>query len=476
MKKFVCFFIIASLLIPMFFIETSAGDLHKIPLTDLITEYEVVSCSPNLNKTENAQSYYYNFGEGDTRNLTYTAYSLLDDCQKLIYNKLVSAEIGTISYTLEFKNGEFLYSDYQTQGYLSAVMYAVSRDHPEIFYFHGYSISGGYFYSGNKYIKSLNFNMIVNSKSTYTQANIKSYYNAMMNMVKNAPVDLSNRYNFVKSVHDYISLNAYYPDLNSSAYTYNCHDAYGALVQGICVCEGYSEAFKLICDYYKIPTVCLTGLANGGAHMWNAALMDDGKWYYLDVTWDDYDSDNYGIFTDFFLVGSSTKDSHFTGGAFSASHVEDDLTYIPPLNYATTKYSQTQHNTAFKATYNSLAKTNGRYLVRSYFDADDSYVYYNGIYVDTEGLTTSGTFNVPSGNNGANQSWSLVLLGDCNGDGSCDALDYSDAVNKVLSQQNVTNAYDMAADIDCDGYLDVIDLSLLQLVTSGIDTNIVIEK
>ncbi len=59
------------------------------------------------------------------------------------------------------------------------------------------------------------------------------------------------------------------------------------------VCESYARAFKVLCDRVKIPCVLVDGKAKssiedaGGAHMWNYAQMEDGKWYAVDTTWDD---------------------------------------------------------------------------------------------------------------------------------------------------------------------------------------------
>jgi hypothetical protein len=55
------------------------------------------------------------------------------------------------------------------------------------------------------------------------------------------------------------------------------------------VCEGYSKAFLFLCqkstfrssDVYAIT---VTGLMDGGAHMWNIVHMDDGQDYLVDVT------------------------------------------------------------------------------------------------------------------------------------------------------------------------------------------------
>ena len=53
------------------------------------------------------------------------------------------------------------------------------------------------------------------------------------------------------------------------------------------VCEGYSKAFKYLCDLSDLdPGVeCMIVTGNmGGAHMWNVMKMDDGNRYLVDVT------------------------------------------------------------------------------------------------------------------------------------------------------------------------------------------------
>lgn len=49
------------------------------------------------------------------------------------------------------------------------------------------------------------------------------------------------------------------------------------------VCQGYSYAFKMICDELGIP--CTVG--SGDGHMWNYVQTEDGNWYAIDATWND---------------------------------------------------------------------------------------------------------------------------------------------------------------------------------------------
>ena len=59
------------------------------------------------------------------------------------------------------------------------------------------------------------------------------------------------------------------------------------------VCEGYSRAFKVLCDKMGIPCILAVGYARTALnakpedHMWNEVKMDDGLWYAVDVTWND---------------------------------------------------------------------------------------------------------------------------------------------------------------------------------------------
>ena len=67
-------------------------------------------------------------------------------------------------------------------------------------------------------------------------------------------------------------------------------EAYGILVAGTAVCNGYAQAFQLLAAASGITSVVVTGEANGGvttgSHAWNRVLID-GRWLVVDTTWDD---------------------------------------------------------------------------------------------------------------------------------------------------------------------------------------------
>lgn len=99
----------------------------------------------------------------------------------------------------------------------------------------------------------------------------------------------TNDYDKIKYFHDYIIKNCVY-----NLYGDNIHSAYGALIDGEAVCEGYSKAMALLCNSVGIECIIVTGYGDDIPHMWNM-LKYNGNWYHMDLTWDD-PVDNKGIF------------------------------------------------------------------------------------------------------------------------------------------------------------------------------------
>lgn len=70
--------------------------------------------------------------------------------------------------------------------------------------------------------------------------------------------------------------------------TSNAYTAYGALVEGKAVCEGYAKAFQYLLHRVDIPATVVVGksLSNTEAHMWNLVTIN-GENYFVDPTWND---------------------------------------------------------------------------------------------------------------------------------------------------------------------------------------------
>lgn len=117
-------------------------------------------------------------------------------------------------------------------------------------------------------------------------------------------------YDKVKAIHDYIVGNVEYDyDLcyGTSDHTDGFY-CYGALIDHLAVCNGYSEAFYCLC--LEAGVDCRVIVSDQLNHAWNIVRLD-GSYYYVDCTWDDTGGDA-PIDYDFFLCGSLDFQMHAT--------------------------------------------------------------------------------------------------------------------------------------------------------------------
>jgi hypothetical protein len=140
-------------------------------------------------------------------------------------------------------------------------------------------------------------------------ANITTLLSRAEDIIKSLKLDGLEQSEAVKAIHDYIAANTRYNFTNGdSAYT-----AYGVLVEGSGVCDGYSYAFWLLCSLAGINCVRVSGTATADGisdlHAWNKVQVD-GLWYNVDVTWDDPVFYYNGVLTDtiryeYFLISDA---------------------------------------------------------------------------------------------------------------------------------------------------------------------------
>lgn len=97
-----------------------------------------------------------------------------------------------------------------------------------------------------------------------------------------AQVTATDPYEIELQLHDILCELVTYSELpDPISYT-----AYGALVRGDAVCEGYTRAMQLLLYEFGIRSIPVVGFTHE-PHMWNLVELD-GKWYHLDVTFDDH--------------------------------------------------------------------------------------------------------------------------------------------------------------------------------------------
>lgn len=117
--------------------------------------------------------------------------------------------------------------------------------------------------------------------------------------------DLSD-YEKIKGVHDYLVLLNRYVAFEGGAYS--------ALCKGRSSCSGYAFSFYAIMRELGIPVTVETG----GAHAWNR-VQYEGKWYNMDVTWDDNGVDEVSY--KYFMKCDKDWAGHHHGGSDAESSI-----------------------------------------------------------------------------------------------------------------------------------------------------------
>ncbi len=118
-------------------------------------------------------------------------------------------------------------------------------------------------------------------------------------------ISSDSSYQKVLKIHD-----ALIADIEYSWDTWNpiSHSIAGAMTSArSAVCEGYAKVMQVMMNCYGITNIYVTGYA-GGAHAWNMVRMNDGKYYWLDATWDDQIQEVF--WHDYFLVGNKNFTDH----------------------------------------------------------------------------------------------------------------------------------------------------------------------
>ncbi|MGN1134094.1 MAG: transglutaminase domain-containing protein, partial [Oscillospiraceae bacterium] len=145
----------------------------------------------------------------------------------------------------------------------------------------------------------------------------KTLYAAADKVVENA--GNYTAYDKIRYFHDYLIKKCTYTVSGPDIYS-----AYGCLVDGKAVCEGYSKAFSILCQRAGITNVLVSGQAVNSqgeteGHMWNKVYYGN-EWYNVDVTWDDMPS---------ISTVMSTYDYYFVNDeGFKANHSVEQNRFV----------------------------------------------------------------------------------------------------------------------------------------------------
>lgn len=101
-------------------------------------------------------------------------------------------------------------------------------------------------------------------------------------LVLDAP---KKEYEKLKYFYDQVTRRCRYDETLSHP---DSRNAYGALLEGYAICQGYANAMQLLLSRAGFEAVPVIGnLSKNESHKWNRVKLSDGKWYDIDTTWDD---------------------------------------------------------------------------------------------------------------------------------------------------------------------------------------------
>ena len=156
----------------------------------------------------------------------------------------------------------------------------VINESPELFYVSsklGYS-----WYSSTGQMTAINF-----FYNNFTQEQKAAYMKKLEQVAALVTPDMTDEQKALV-LHDYLAQHIAYAYAEYKAGTLssipNVYNAYGALVEGKAVCQGYALAYSALLHTVGIDAdICDSNTMN---HAWNVVSIG-GAWYHVDVTWDD---------------------------------------------------------------------------------------------------------------------------------------------------------------------------------------------
>ena len=205
--------------------------------------------------------------------------------------------------------GTVPYSDETIRSFdaaFSTAFAALNYDRPDVFWFgnYGFGTSLQYDYSTIRYHAVPNV-IYEGADGAAAIAAFNAGVDAAVASIRTAAGAGAARRDLLKAIHDYLCQRVSYGA--NGKRSWSAEPAFVGDTLGVCEC--YSRAFKVLCDRFEIPCAIVSGTAttSGGSsenHMWNYVKMETGRWYLVDVTWDDQ---SFSTRYEYFLVGAGSR-------------------------------------------------------------------------------------------------------------------------------------------------------------------------
>lgn len=282
-------------------------------------------------------------------------YDQLDEAAKIIYrgleNNIENMQTGTYKIDFDKQFNDLLNSDNGEEKLsiaFQSAWNAFTYDYVDVFYI---DVSKLILTTQTTKIGNISTHKVYlsnGSNDTYLSDDVKDILNLKEETKKISDIrDIIvsqlkgySQYDQVKYVHNWMIDTFKYDTTYEKS---NIHNVYGAFINQEVVCEGYARTFKYILDGLGIESVLVSGTATNStgeteSHAWNYVKLD-GKWYAIDVTWDDPIIMNNGKLTNemrykYFLKGSDVfSQNHKEDGYLSENSIKFKFPNLEKENY-----------------------------------------------------------------------------------------------------------------------------------------------
>ena len=207
-------------------------------------------------------------------------YNCMSDKDKALYDKMDEQCLDLLEGRIEPKKFGFYYlpsitsGDFTKDEFLQILTRFLS-DNPQYF-FTSTAVSS----SGDGCYSLLIYPEFAEKNDRNQAAN--DLFDSVDSWVEEIKKSGSTGYELEKKANDMLLENVSYDE--SSEGVQSIHQSiYSVFVRGGSVCRGYSLSMTILMNALGVP--CWT--VENGWHSWNKIMLDDGKWYATDVTWND---------------------------------------------------------------------------------------------------------------------------------------------------------------------------------------------
>lgn len=249
--------------------ESDAEELYVTGISD----NDLVESEPSEIIMEGELTKAYQFGGAPSEKGDISVYSVFaqsDEVEEYLYLQMLNRNksIDVSKYKISVDSWGDLVS-------------GVLNEHPDLYF-----VQRNYRASSNgTYITSISLTY----DDTLNDAAFKQSVKAALSCVNSQMSDLEK----AVVLHDYLTVNCEYDYQNylDGTIPSASYNAYGTLVNRAAVCQGYALTYKYLLSQVGINCYMVT--SNAMNHAWNMIVLD-GKYYQVDVTWDDRVWDRIG--------------------------------------------------------------------------------------------------------------------------------------------------------------------------------------